>query len=164
MSRPIVIIVSIGLASVALFAGAFLFASKMCSHQLTRPTDDLTWLQAEFQLGKEEMSRVRELHNGYVSVCQRYCELIAAEKSVLKELVQAGQGGSEEASACLGEIGHLRAQCQAAMLKHFEEVSRVMPPDQGPRYLEEMRRLTLGSHEQIEDSMSGGEGDAHAHH
>jgi len=82
----------------------------------------------------------------------------------LMELVEAGQGSTGAATACLEQIGTLRAQCQAAMLQHFEEVSRAMPPEQGPRYLEEMRRLTLGSHEQIEESMAGGKGDAHAHH
>ena len=97
-------------------------------------------------------------------MCQNYCDQIAAEKRKLTGLVEAGQGGSEAAAVCLKEIGELRARCQSAMLQHFEEVSRAMPPEQGPRYLEEMRRLTLGSHEQIEESMAGGKGNAHAHH
>ncbi len=40
------------------------------------------------------------------------------------------------------------------MLAHFYEVSQAMPPEQGRRYLAEMQRLTLGFHEQIENTMS----------
>ena len=62
------------------------------------------------------------------------------------------------------ELGNLRAQCQAQMLEHFEEVSRAMPQEQGARYLAEMKRLTLGSHQQIENSMSGTAAQAHGNH
>ena len=54
----------------------------------------------------------------------------------------------------LADIAGLRAQCQAAMLRHFVDVSRVMPPEQGRRYLVRMEQLTLGAHEQIEQRMS----------
>jgi hypothetical protein len=52
------------------------------------------------------------------------------------------------------ELCELRARCQLEMLRHFVEVSQAMPPDQGKRYLAEMQRITLGFHEQIEQSMS----------
>jgi len=164
MSRPIVILLAVVLASAALFTGAFLLASRVSSQQLSRPTDDLLWLQEEFHLGKAEMERVRELHDGYLPVCQGFCDRIADEKRSLRQMVEQGQGGTEEAAVLLAEIAHLRAQCQTAMLQHLEEVSGVMPPEQGRRYLAEMRRLTLGSHEQIEESMSGSPGSGHAHH
>ena len=51
-------------------------------------------------------------------------------------------------------MGALRGQCQAQMLKHFEEVSQEMPAKQGKRYLTEMQRLTVGFHQDIERSMS----------
>jgi len=53
----------------------------------------------------------------------------------------------------LTELGELRAQCQAQMLQHFIAVSRAMPPEEGRRYLAEMERLTLGFHEEIEQTM-----------
>jgi HAMP domain-containing protein len=164
MSRPVLILLAIALASVAIFAWVFLFASKASSRHLSRPTDELEWLQTEFRLGKAEMERVRELHNRYLPVCQSFCDQIAREKRSLQQLVEQGQGTSEAARQRLDEIARLRASCQAAMLQHFEEVSRVMPPEEGRRYLKEMRRFTLGVHEQIEESMSGVQGDEHAHH
>ena len=38
------------------------------------------------------------------------------------------------------------------------------PPEQGRRYLAEMQRLTLGFHEQIEQSMSQSPAHEHGHH
>jgi len=61
------------------------------------------------------------------------------------------------------ELGELRAQCQAQMLERFMEVSRAMPPEQGRRYLAEMKRLTLGFHDEIEQSMSESAGHEHHH-
>ncbi len=40
------------------------------------------------------------------------------------------------------------------MLRHFIAVSQDMPPEEGRRYLAEMEKITLGSHEEIEQSMS----------
>jgi hypothetical protein len=49
------------------------------------------------------------------------------------------------------------------MLQHFATVSQAMPPEQGRRYLAEMQNLTLGTHEQNEESMSGNTGHEHHH-
>jgi hypothetical protein len=70
---------------------------------------------------------------------------------------------TSEAQEKLAEVAALRAQCQANMLAHFYEVSRAMPAEQGRRYLAEMQRLTLGFHEQIENTMSG-TSSPHVHH
>ena len=35
----------------------------------------------------------------------------------------------------LADRARMRADCQTDMLKHFFEVSRTMPPEQGKRYL-----------------------------
>jgi len=38
-----------------------------------------------------------------------------------------------------------------------------MPPEQGKRYLAEMKRITLGTNGQMEQSMSGDTGHEHHH-
>jgi hypothetical protein len=91
------------------------------------------------------------------------CEKIAAKKREVDQTLAGATGVTSEAEQRLVELGALRAQCQAHMLRHFVEVSRVMPPAQGKRYLAEMQRLTLGFHEQIEQSMSGSAGHSHGH-
>jgi hypothetical protein len=130
---------------------------------MTNPADDLAWLRQEFQLGDAEMARVRQLHDGYLPKCGEMCAKIAAKK---REVDQALAGATNVTAAVeqqVMELSALRAQCQLQMLRHFAEVSRVMPPEQGRRYLAEMQRLTLGFHEQIEQSMSGAPGHSHGH-
>jgi hypothetical protein len=73
-----------------------------------------------------------------------------------------GTNVTANAQQKLIELGELRAQCQAQMLQHFIAVSQAMPPEQGRRYLAEMQRLTLGFHEEIEQSMTHAA--SHEHH
>jgi hypothetical protein len=92
------------------------------------------------------------------------CERIAAKKKELQAALEAGKGFTPDAEQKLAEIGALRSQCQAQMLRHFYEVSQAMPPEQGRRYLAEMQRLTLGFHEKYEQTMSGQPASPHGNH
>jgi hypothetical protein len=116
----------------------------------------LEWLRTEFKLSEEQLKQVRKVHEGYLPQCREYCRQIAAGQQALQQDVTAG-AEPETLEARLKEIALLRVQCQAAMLRHFREVSRAMPSEQGRRYLAEMQRLTLGSHDQFEKSMSSGQ-------
>ena len=87
-----------------------------------------------------------------------------AKKRELESALTGATNVTAEAQKKLTELAALRAQCQTQMLRHFVEVSQAMPPEPGRRYLAEMQRLTLGFHEQIEQSMSDPEGHAHGHH
>ena len=109
------------------------------------------------------MVRVRELHEGYKPKCMEMCARIATKKSELESALTGSTNVSSEVAQKLTELGELRAQCQAQMLQHFVEVSQAMPAEQGKRYLTEMQRLTLGFHEQIEQSMSDHAGHEHHH-
>jgi hypothetical protein len=94
--------------------------------------------------------------------CAKMCALIAAKEVEVQAALGNGTNVTTEAQKKLTELGELRAQCQAQMLQHFITVSQAMPPEQGQRYLAEMKKLTLGSHEEIEQSMSDHTG--HEHH
>jgi hypothetical protein len=83
------------------------------------------------------------------------------EKSELASVLGTGTNLTAEAQTKLNEIAALRAQCQAQMLEHFAAVSQAMPPEQGQRYLAEMKRLTLGTNELMEQSMSDHAGHEH---
>ena len=154
MRRSIFIVLAVTAASVFLFVASSYLASRLCSHHLTRPTDDLDWLRVEFDLKQTDLVRIRHLHEAYIPTCQDYCNRIATKKNALQEDLSGGDAATEEVEQKLTEIAVLRAQCQAAMLRHFQEVSQAMPPEPGQRYLAEMQRLTLGYHEQIEASMT----------
>jgi hypothetical protein len=121
-------------------------------------------LRQEFRLSDNELSRVRELHEGYLPQCAEMCRQIAAKKLELESALIGATNVTTGAEQKLSELAALRAQCQTQMLRHFVEVSHAMPPEQGRRYLAEMQRLTLGFHEQIEQSMSHSADHDHGHH
>ncbi len=46
----------------------------------------------------------------------------------------------------MNEIAQLRADCQKETLRHFLAVSRLMPPEQGRRYLDWVLGQTFPCH------------------
>ena len=164
MRRSLLILFAVVVASAALAFAAYRLAGHLCATHLAHSTDDLGWLRMEFRLGDAEMARIRDLHQGYLPKCQEFCDRIAAKKREVAAILGTETNLTTTVEQKLSEVASLRAQCQAAMLRHFVEVSRVMPPEQGKRYLAEMQRLTLSSHEQIEHRMSGDAPPAHGHH
>ena len=137
---------------------AYLCTMRLCSRQMA--ADDLSWLKREFRLGDAEMQRVQRLHEGYMPKCRDMCARIAEKQGELEKALEKGQAPD----AKLMELATLRAQCQAQMLRHFEEVSQAMPPEQGKRYLIEMRKLTLGFHQDFERSMGEMPASGHGDH
>jgi hypothetical protein len=147
MSRAAKTVLMGGVVLVLIGWAAYLGTMHFCARKMS--SDDLSWLKREFRLSDAETQRVRTLHEGYLPKCREMCAKIAEKQSELDVVLAKGEAPDVK----LGELGALRAQCQAQMLRHFEEVSRAMPPEQGKRYLSEMQRLTLGFHENIERSM-----------
>jgi hypothetical protein len=164
MRRSLLILLAMLLAGAAILGSSYLLAWRICARELAGSGDDLAWLRREFRLSDAEMQRVRQLHEGYLPKCHENCALIAAKKKELQAALDRAQGMTPEAQQKLAEAAALRAKCQANMLEHFYEVSQAMPPEQGRRYLAEMQRLTLGFHEQIENTMSTDASSPHGHH
>jgi hypothetical protein len=157
MSRAAKVVLG-GCVALALIAwAAYVATMHLCARQMS--ADDLSWLKREFRLSDAEMQRVRQLHEGYLPKCREMCGKIAAKQSEVSDVLAKGQAPDEK----LVELATLRAQCQAQMLRHFQEVSQAMPAEQGKRYLNKMQRLTLGSHEDIERSMGEMPASRHGH-
>lgn len=147
---------ALGLAA-AVFGVSYGVASRL------RPApagDELAWLAHEFGLTETELARVRPLHAGYRPQCEEMCARIAARNRDLAALLQHTAGGPE-VERQLQEIATLRAECQARMLRHFEQVAAALPAAAGARYLAEMQRLTLGLQQRME---SGVAPQGHEHH
>jgi small-conductance mechanosensitive channel len=164
MRRSLTLVIAMLLAGVAIAGGSYLLGCRICARQLATSGDDLAWLRREFRLSDAEMQRIRQLHEGYLPKCHENCARIAAKKKELQAALDHAKGMTPEARQKLAEVAALRAECQANMLGHFYEVSQAMPPEQGRRYLAEMQRLTLGFHEQIENTMSPDTSAHHGHH
>jgi len=161
MNRSLVIVLGALALGAAVFAGSYFVGQRAGVAYCANPADDLSWLRTEFQLNDAEMQRVRQLHQNYLPQCARMCALIAAKKAEVRSALTNGTNISVEAQQRLTELGELRAQCQGQMLRHFMAVSQAMPPAQGRRYLAAMEKITLGAHEEIEQSMSEHSGHEH---
>jgi len=150
--------VLLGVLIAAVVAGlAYICTMRFCARQMA--ADDLSWLRREFRLSDAEMQRIRGLHEGYLPECRDMCAKIAAKQAEVEKALDRG----EAPDAMLMELATLRAQCQVQMLRHFEEVSRAMPPEQGRRYMSEMQKLTLGFHQDFERSMGEMPTSGHRH-
>lgn len=161
MNRSLVILIGALALGGGIFAGSYITARHATMACCTNPADDLSWLRTEFHLSDAEMARIRALHEGYWPKCAEMCAKIAAKKSELDAVLGGSTNVTAEAQVKLNELAALRAQCQAQMLQHFIAVSQAMPPEQGRRYLAEMKQLTLGNHEQVEQTMSDAPGHEH---
>jgi hypothetical protein len=155
MNRSLLILLGALAVGAAVFAGSYFASQRVCVMTMSRSIDDLSWLRDEFHLSDAEMTRIRQLHEGYLPQCARMCALIAAKEADVQTALGNGTNITAEAQKQLTELGELRAQCQAQMLQHFMAVSQTMPPSEGQRYLAEMKRLTLGAHDPMEQTMSG---------
>ncbi len=164
MKRSPAILALALVGGIVLFAVSYLLAQRVCATRMAGNADDLDWLRQEFRLSDAEMARVRSLHEGYLPKCADMCRQIAVKKAELEAALSGATNVTSVAEKKLSELAALRAECQTQMLRHFVEVSQAMPPEQGRRYLAEMQRLTLGFHEQIEQSMSHSADHEHGHH
>jgi len=163
VKRPLLILIVALLAGSALFASSYLMSRRVSEACGSSSADNLEWLRQEFHLSDAEMARMHELHDGYLPKCAAMCAQIAAKKQELDQALVGATNISSVATQKLTELALLRSQCQAQMLQHFIEVSHAMPPEQGRRYLAEMERLTIGDHEQTEQTMSEHAGHEHMH-
>ncbi|HTH47465.1 MAG TPA: hypothetical protein VMB21_08145 [Candidatus Limnocylindria bacterium] len=119
-----------------------------------RASDELAWLAHEFKLTDAEVARIRPLHAAYLPKCEAMCARLAAKNRELAEVLRGATNVPPEAERKLAEAAALRAECQAQMLRYFQEVARAMPPESGARYLAEMQRLTFGLPGRLEDAMT----------
>jgi hypothetical protein len=110
---------------------------------------ELAWLKDEFHLDDAEFKRVAGLHAAYLPQCAEMCREIDAQSQRLKQLLASTNQVTPEIKAAITENARLRAECQSHMIKHFYEVSRSMPPEQGRRYLAWVQEKTCWSNDSM---------------
>ena len=137
-------IILAGLALGALaYAGMYRAATADSCCRVETNTPELAWLKQEFHLSDAEFTRISQLHEQYLSGCAERCHRIDLRNEELAKLLAATNTVTPQIQQALAECAQLRAQCQAAMLQHFYEVSRTMPLEQGKRYLAWVQSKTL---------------------
>ena len=131
-----VLILVFGLLAAAAAYGCVYFVCTSSARSL-RQSDkpELAWLKEEFRLSDAEFRRVSELHVAYLPQCRDMCREIDAQNVKLQTLLSGATNMTPEITAALTESSRLRSECQTMMLRHFFQVSQMMPPEQGRRYL-----------------------------
>ena len=142
MRRGILILV-LGMVVAALaYCCVYLMGTATPRALMQSAQPELAWLKHEFNLGDAEFKRISELHAGYLPQCKERCKRIDELNDALANRLANATQVTPELEKLLRERAQMRATCQAEMLKHFFEVSRTMPPEQGKRYLAWVRENT----------------------
>jgi hypothetical protein len=149
-SLPILIIGL--LLAVVSFCGFYYAGTASQREMLRESKPELAWLKKEFHVGDEEFARISKLHEAYLPQCAARCRIIAAQNEKLQQLLAESATVTPEIQKLLTERAQTRAECEAAMLKHFYEVSRTMPPEEGRRYLAWVQAQTCLSRQGMENS------------
>ena len=162
MKRPWLFILG-GLAiGLLAYGGAYFCGSASSRGMMESQTPELAWLQKEFHFSDAELARITKLHESYMAACAERCKRIDAVNSDLRTLLAATNTVTPAIEKALEESARLQAECRKEMLRHFYEVSRTMPPDQGRRYLAWVTGCTLGpAHESMTHDPQAAD---HEHH
>jgi hypothetical protein len=138
-----ILILSLGVIGAALACCCSYFMGTATPRALLRSTQpELAWLKHEFNLSDTEFTRVSQLHADYLPQCKERCRRIDGFNNQLSNALATATQVTPELEKILNERAQIRATCQAEMLKHFFEVSRTMPSEQGKRYLAWVRENT----------------------
>lgn len=135
MKRGLLILAVGVVGAFVAFCCVYLMGTARPRAMMQSAQPELAWLKHEFNLGDAEFKRISELHAGYLPQCMERCRRIDELNDKLSNSLASATQVTPELEKLLSERAQMRATCQAEMLKHFFEVSRTMPPEQGKRYL-----------------------------
>lgn len=143
MKKAALILILGVLLSAAAFAGFYYFGTASCRAMMNEPQPELAWLKKEFKLSDADYSRIVKLHEAYLPQCAQRCTRIAELNAKLGQLLSKSSTVTPEIQAVLADRAKMRADCEAEMLNHFIAVSRMMPSEQGQRYLQWVEQQTF---------------------
>ena len=155
MRRALFILVGGLLLAGAGYCALYFLATASHRSLLANDTPELFWLKKEFNLDDAEFARISKLHEAYLPQCKERCRRIAELNDTLVKSIGSATQMTPAIEKLLAERGRMRADCQAEMLKHFFEVSRTMPPEQGKRYLAWVQEHTCLSEQTMNHSEAG---------
>ena len=160
MRRGFIILALGFVGAVAAYFGLYLLETATPRAWLRSQQPELAWLKHEFSLSDSEFARISQVHEGYLPQCKERCRRIEELNNRLMKAIGATTQMTPEIEQLLADRARTRADCQSEMLKHFFEVSRTMPPEQGRRYLAWVQKQTC-LHEQTMNHTEAGVANHH---
>ena len=143
MKRSWLILLGGLLLGVVAYAGIYHHATSTQRSMERSTQPELAWLKNEYHLSDAQFGEVAKLHEAYYPKCAEMCRRIDDQNAKVQKLLAATNSVTPEIKQALAEAAQLRAECESAMMQHFYEVSRAMPPEQGKRYLAWVQSETL---------------------
>lgn len=100
----------------------------------------LRWLKDVYHLDDATFEKINSLHRDYFRQCDNMCRQIdAADRPLLWRARQRGrQPGEGEVEAQFAREQVICADCEKAAIAHLQQVSALMPPPQGQRFLDDI--------------------------
>jgi hypothetical protein len=101
----------------------------------------MAWLKREYQLDDATFEKVTAAHSSYFRECEQRChELEDVNRHFLSQLRETGPKTSDldavqvlQESICHG--------CRIAMIDHVHQVSALMPPESGRRFISDVQSV-----------------------
>jgi len=108
------------------------------------PMDEMQWLRQEFALTDAQFAEVQRLETAYRPICDGHCLNYTEAYTKLTALLKQNNTWTPETQQAVETLYQVEMECHRDMLKHAYDVSAVMSPGQGRRYLEMIKtRLSL---------------------
>jgi hypothetical protein len=136
-----ILLLGLGLG-LAAFLAFYYFGTASCREIMHSDQPELAWLKKEFRLDDAEFRRITRLHEAYLPQCAARCHRTEQLTQKLRQLLSQSAEVTPEVQRILEERARMRAECEVEMMRHFLEVSRTMPPEQGRRYLDWVQAQT----------------------
>ena len=121
------------LLAAAAACGAYLFHYRQTA--AGQVESEQQWLKREFALSDSQVAAIERLERAYRPICDGHCADYMAAHSRLEALLAKNTGWRPEMGQAMEALYRTQMECHRDMLKHAYEVSAVMAPDQGQRYL-----------------------------
>lgn len=102
----------------------------------------MDWLRREYHLTEEQYKAIDALHVDYSKECAEHCRLISEARAEQLALRAKSPLNTAALAANERKIEQLNTLCGHCMTMQFEKVAALMSPEQGTRYLKDMRALT----------------------
>jgi len=138
MKRLVIVLV----LAVLLGAGVYFIAYAVVHRTLCPASnieEPLGWMRQEFHLNDAQLAQVKKLEDDYAPRCASMCDQIEQSHKSLTSLIMIHGNMSPEVKAALQKDTKVQQQCREDMLNHFYDISKVMPPAEGKRYLQMMQ-------------------------
>ena len=154
MNKGIICLVAILLSSVAAYCAYFGWATAQS------PDEPLEWLQSEYDLSDETVTRVAQAKEAYLPGCREMCRRLAEARKELAQRSSSTTATSSEITEAYAAVNAIEEECIRMSLDHVFTVAAMMPESQGERYRERMVTALLrdraGEHQRHSDMIQGG--------